>query len=201
MLPTTTVPTLLVHGYLGSSLVWSPVVEHLHRAGVGGIFALRYNSLTSTIEAVADQLAEAAQEVLDRTGADRVNLVGHSLGGLVARYAVQRLGLDLLANAVVTIATPHRGSAFAYAALGPVAPQMRPGARLIADLPPLAASAAVHWLVVEASLDPVAPHVDHDGVRVVVLPTRGHQGILREPSLARTVAAHLLASEPASAVA
>ena len=194
-------PTVLVHGYLGSSLVWSPVIEHLHRAGVGGLYALRYNSLTSPIEAVAEQLVEAAAEVRGRTGADRVNIVGHSLGGLVARYAVQRLGLDAFANAVVTIATPHRGSAFAYAALGPAAPQMRPGARLTAGLPALAATVGVQWLVVEASLDPVAPHTDHADVPVVTLPTRGHQGILREPALARVLAAHLLASEPAAAVA
>ena len=200
-IPLSTIPTLLVHGYLGSTLVWSPLIKDLQRSGLGGFFALRYNSLTSPIEAVADQLDRAAREVLDRTGAERLHVVGHSLGGLVVRYAVQQLGLSSIVSAVVTIATPHRGSAFAYAAVGPAGPQMRPNARLIAALPPLATTGTVRWLVVEGALDPVAPHVDHAGVPVVVLPTRGHQGILRERDLADVLAEHLLACEPSAAVA
>jgi pimeloyl-ACP methyl ester carboxylesterase len=199
--PVTTVPTLLVHGYLGSSLVWAPLVDRMQRAGHGDFFALHYNSLTCPIESVAEQLVGAAYEVLARTGAERLHIVGHSLGGLVARHAVQELGLAPVVSGVVTIATPHRGSAFAYAALGPAGPQMRPNARLIAALPPLAATPGVHWLVVEGALDPVAPHVDHTGVPVVVLPTRGHQGILRDHSLAEVLAGHLLACEPGAAVA
>jgi pimeloyl-ACP methyl ester carboxylesterase len=199
--PVSTIPTLLVHGYLGSTLAWSPLIKELHRSGLGGIFALRYNSLTTPIEVVADQLVRAAHEVLERTGAERLHVVGHSLGGLVARYAVQHLCLSSVVLGAVTIATPHRGSAFAYAAVGPAGPQMRPNARLIAALPPLATTRTVRWLVVEGALDPVAPHVDHAGVPVVVLPTRGHQGILRERALADVLAEHLLACEPAAAVA
>ncbi len=194
--PVSTVPTLLVHGYLGSSLVWAPLVDRMQRAGLGGFFALHYNSLTCPIESVADQLVSAAHEVLARTGADRLHVVGHSLGGLVARHAVQQLGLAAVVSGVVTIATPHRGSAFAWVAPGPAGPQMRPRAHLIDALPPMRSTAGVRWLVVEGAFDPVAPHVDHGDVPVVVLRTRGHQGILREPDLAAVVGEHLLLGEP-----
>src|SRR4029077_11559874 len=41
-----------------------------------------------------------------------VHLVGHSLGGLDARYAVTKLGLDKQVRSVTTIGTPHRGTPF-----------------------------------------------------------------------------------------
>ena len=43
----------------------------------------------------------------------KVILMGHSMGGLDARYAVSKLGMDRHVAAVVTISTPHRGSPFA----------------------------------------------------------------------------------------
>ncbi|GEM_PF-3197554 len=188
---TSTVPVLLVHGYLGSPTVWTPLVEQLHDAGFSNVFALRYNTLTSAIPDIAAQLERAAYEAMGRTGEDGVHVVGHSLGGLVTRYAVQCLGLAARARGVVTIATPHRGSAFAYAALGAAGPQMRPGAELLATLPPLRSSGGVEWLVVDAAHDVVAPRTPHDGVRGAVIPSWGHQAILRQPAVARVVTDHL----------
>jgi triacylglycerol lipase len=167
-----TVPVLLVHGYLGSPACWTPVVEQLHAAGFANIFALRYNTLTSSIPEIAAQLDHAAYEAMTRTGEVRVHLVGHSLGGLVTRYAVQCLGLAARADGVVTIATPHRGSAFAYAAIGAAGTQMRPGAELLATLPPLRTTDDVEWLVVDAAHDVVAPRVAHEGGRGAVVPSR-----------------------------
>ncbi len=187
-----TVPVLLVHGYLGSTTTWSTVVRQLHGAGFANVFTLRYNTLSAAIPEIGAQLHRTAHEAMDRTGEGRVHLVGHSLGGLVVRYAVQRLGLATEAWGVVTVATPHRGSAFAYAAVGAAGAQMRPGAELLAGLPPLRSTEGVQWLVVDAAHDVVAPRVSHEGVAGAVLPSWGHQTILRQPELARLVTEHLL---------
>ena len=199
--PRSTVPVLLVHGYLGTPACWTPLVERLHAAGFANVFALRYNTLTSAIPDIAVQLERAAYEALGRTGEDGVHVVGHSLGGLVTRYAVQCLDLAARARGVVTIATPHRGSAFAYAALGAAGPQMRPGADLLTTLPPLRATQGVQWLVVDAAHDVVAPRSRHDGVRGAVVPSRGHQAILRQPEVARVVVDHLRDCESPAAEA
>lgn len=190
-----TVPVLLVHGYLGSTATWATVARQLHEAGFANVFTLRYNTLTGTIPDIAAQLGHAAYEAIERTGERRVHLVGHSLGGLVTRYAVQRLGLAADAWGVVTVATPHRGSAFAYAAVGAAGAQMRPGAELLAGLPPLQSTERVQWLVVDAAHDVVAPRVPHEGVAGAVLASWGHQTILRQPALARLVTDHLLACQ------
>lgn len=57
-------------------------------------------------------LADQIEEVLAITGAQKVIIIGHSNGGIDARYATtHRLGADKVA-AVVSIASPHRGAEF-----------------------------------------------------------------------------------------
>lgn len=70
------------------------------------------------IEVRAAQLAPQIQSVLSRTGASRVHLIGHSQGGLDARYLVAHLGFGNRVATVTTISTPHRGSRVADIALG-----------------------------------------------------------------------------------
>ncbi|HEX7816378.1 triacylglycerol lipase [Dyella sp.] len=55
-----------------------------------------------------EQLVAYIQQVVVQTGARKVNLIGHSQGGLTARYAAA-VAPDLVAS-VTTIGTPHRGS-------------------------------------------------------------------------------------------
>jgi triacylglycerol lipase len=70
---------------------------------------------TSAIENRAAQLKDQILRRLQaqgRTG-EKIILMAHSLGGLDARYAVTKLGLDRHVAGVVTVSTPHRGTAFA----------------------------------------------------------------------------------------
>ena len=63
-----------------------------------------------------EQLLQQVEEILIKTGAAKVNLVGHSQGGLDARYVASKIPEHVAA--VVTIATPHGGAAIADAMLG-----------------------------------------------------------------------------------
>lgn len=218
-------PVLLVHGYLGTPAGWEPLVPGLHEAGIGDVFTFGYNALASTIPLLAADVVGAAHEAMTRSSTDRVHLVGHSLGGLVIRYAVQRLGLAAAASAVVTVATPHLGSPFAVVAPGIVGAQMRPGSALLAHLPALASTSGVRWLVVDCEQDLVVSRlpsvtgenrIDDPGagaagardaagstgeVTHLVVTGVGHQGILRSDQLRRAVVEHLVATPPLPAVA
>ena len=55
-------------------------------------------------------LAEQVENVLRETGAEKVNLIGHSKGGIDARYAISKLGLANKVASLTTISTPHRGT-------------------------------------------------------------------------------------------
>jgi triacylglycerol lipase len=58
--------------------------------------------------------ATELKQFIDReVPAGPIHLVGHSLGGLDARYAVSNLGLESRVKSLTTIGTPHHGSSFA----------------------------------------------------------------------------------------
>jgi pimeloyl-ACP methyl ester carboxylesterase len=191
--PVTMNPVVLVHGYRSTGAGWSPLVSRLHAAGFANVMALHYDGLASGVPELAAALTQVVSASLARTGHTHVHLVGHSLGGLLVRYAVQRLGLDRLTSTVVTVAAPHRGVPIAWLGRGPAALQMRTGSSLFRELPPLDGTGPVRWAVIHGTADRVvtAP----DGGDVLLLPGYGHHRILAAPELADAVLAHLTAAE------
>ncbi|MGL4422748.1 MAG: esterase/lipase family protein [Gemmataceae bacterium] len=75
---------------------------------------------------IAHRAAELVNILKHEVGPRPMHLIGHSMGGLDARYAVARLGLDRWVRRVTTIGTPHRGSTFADWALVRFARNLRP---------------------------------------------------------------------------
>jgi triacylglycerol lipase len=67
----------------------------------------------NTIEVRSEMWADRLDRIQDTTGADAVVLIAHSMGGLDARYMISEMGLHDRISALVTIATPHRGSSIA----------------------------------------------------------------------------------------
>lgn len=64
-----------------------------------------------------------------------MDIVGHSLGGLIARYYAQRLGGDERVRTLVTLGTPHEGTRVVpLADAHPIVRQMRPGSDVIEEL-------------------------------------------------------------------
>ena len=102
----------------------------LHRRGFGVVHAVNYGSVPAT-SARRRQLRRHVERVGEPTGADKVHIVGHSLGGLIARYYVQRMGGSARVD---TLGSPHRGTLAAYLIPTPLARQLRPGSALLAEL-------------------------------------------------------------------
>lgn len=189
-------PVVLVHGYLGTTAGWGPLVRRLHADGFVNIFTQGYDSLSTGVPQLAAELADQVATIGRGDPRPGVHLVGYSLGGLVARYAVQRLDLDRVARSVATVATPHRGSPLAWLGPGPAAAQLRPGSSLLSDLPPMEATPQVRWAVIHAGSDLVVPPPRPGEGRC--LRGYGHHGILSAPELADVLLTHLRNGEPAS---
>jgi hypothetical protein len=108
--------------------------------------------------------------------------VGHSLGGLIARYYVQRLGGDARVDLVVTVATPHRGTMAAWLLPPlPLARQLRPDSALYAELAEPAPECRTRFVTFSSGGDAVIVparngQLDHPDLptRNVVLPGMGH---------------------------
>ena len=80
-----------------------------------------YYGKQQSSRSVADSAGELKTEIeriLEETGAEKVNIVAHSKGGLDARYAITHLGLADRVASLTTINTPHRGCKFADVLLG-----------------------------------------------------------------------------------
>jgi triacylglycerol esterase/lipase EstA (alpha/beta hydrolase family) len=117
---------ILVHGVLVNDGVWFMMRRRLARSGVAGIYTHNYGPPHEGIERFARQLADRIEQVRNATGAERVALVCHSMGGLVARAYVRDFGAAHVER-IVTIGTPHHGSILAWMYFGRCLAQMRPG--------------------------------------------------------------------------
>jgi triacylglycerol lipase len=120
-------PIVLMHGMSGFGQLDVGVASITYFDGVVQDLAARGESVFVTVvppydtsEARAQALSTQIDAILVRTGKAKVNLVGHSQGGLDARVITSPQGLgygDRVAS-VTTVATPHRGSKVADATLG-----------------------------------------------------------------------------------
>src|SRR5450631_296911 len=126
-------PLILVHGVLVNDGVWFGFRRRLVRAGVSGVYTVNYGPPYADIEHYAGQLAGRIDAVCAATGAQRVVLVGHSMGGLVSRAYLRCFG-PARVERVITIGTPHHGSVLAWSYPGRCLAQMRPGNTWLADL-------------------------------------------------------------------
>ncbi|MFC4606566.1 esterase/lipase family protein [Streptomyces maoxianensis] len=128
-------PAVLLHGFVDNRSVFVLLRRSLARHGWRLLECLNYSPLTCDIRTAAELLGRHIEEICARTGRSEVDIVGHSLGGLIARYYVQRLGGDQRVRTLVSLGTPHSGTSVApLASAHPIVRQMRPGSALIEEL-------------------------------------------------------------------
>src|SRR5215213_8617004 len=99
------IPVLLVHGLVDNRSVFSVMHRSLRRRGFSQVFTWNYSPLLPGIAQGATDLAAHIERICERTGHDQVHVVGHSLGGLISRYLVQRQGGDRRIASLVTLGT------------------------------------------------------------------------------------------------
>lgn len=106
-------PVLLVHGAgfrdktLGFINYWGRIPEYFSRHGV----AVHYGGTDAwaSIEKNAETLKNKINALIREEGAEKVNIIAHSRGGLEARYLIGSLGMDYAVASLTTISTPHYG--------------------------------------------------------------------------------------------
>src|SRR5256885_11466840 len=177
---------VLVHGYLGNRSCFFPLAAYLKARGVGPVLSFSYSG-TKGVDGAALELRDFLQQ---RVRGGRVDLVCHSLGGIVARTYLQLLGGARRVDRCITLGTPHRGTYNAYWLLSRVGRELRPDSRLLERLESTrsAASGVRFSSIVAGSDNIVIPRVfsamDED---VVQVPDLGHMGLLFSPTVFRAV--------------
>lgn len=146
-------PILLVHGIMDNRSVFTVFRRSLRRRGFGAVHAVNYSLFTGDIRTAAHQLRGHVEQLRERTGAEKVHIVGHSLGGMIARYYVQRMGGAAVVDTLVTMGSPHGGTLTAHLLPTPLARQLRPGSDLLEELGRRSPGCSTRFLVVWSRID------------------------------------------------
>lgn len=175
---------VLLHGLFATAGVLRPLKQRIeqetgfHTASFSYVPGPGVNSIAVELGNLVQRLPRGA----------RVHLVGHSLGGVVARYFVQELGGDPRVQHTVSLGSPFGGTATARLMPGRAGRDIRPGSvlleRLCSDaashpVPHLSISGAEDTLVLSGSRLPGSEHIELAGC--------GHNGLLFDPRAAGLV--------------
>ncbi len=187
------VPVLLVHGVLCNAGVWARAARFLRDKQVAGVYSLSYGPPLASIELFAEQLARKIDGVLAATGARRVIVIAHSMGGLVVRAYLRRFGSDRLAR-VMSIGAPHHGSMHAWFFPGVSLAQLRPGNAWLAALNAESLDPSLRFLSLWSWHDSmVAPQTSSElpGSIDATLVGVGHNALLTDPHVFSRVLAEI----------
>jgi triacylglycerol lipase len=125
-------PVVLVHGIYSSSGDMTRLARHLEREG-REVFCLDLDPCDGRcgLDELAGQLCAFIEEKVPR---GKFDLVGFSMGGLISRYYVQRLGGAERVEHFITLAAPHNGTVTAGINRPPGVLQMRRSSDFLRDL-------------------------------------------------------------------
>lgn len=129
-------PVLLVHGWgMSSWSAWPIIKSRLERDGYK-VYTIDFSNNIGSNKRNAEELRAKVDGILAETGAPKVDIVAHSMGGLSTRYYVKYLGGGAKVNDVVELGSPNHGTAVALVAFGisPGAREMLPCCPFLNDL-------------------------------------------------------------------
>ncbi len=196
-------PVLLVHGFGGAKSSWSLVAQALSDRGLS-VDAMAYAPVGNSVEQLADKLVAHVEIMLSRTGAEKVHLVGHSLGGVIIAQAISDPRLNGRVETVITLGSPFGGSP--WAGVLPVVDMvraLRPGSTLLRRLACTPLPDGVRWLSVTAALDIIVPGLrsmpPHPQAETITVNDVGHLGMLLSRRVIGYITAALCPDESATA--
>ncbi len=107
-------PILFVHGYLESESLWTTMIRSFEREGWTReeLNNWRYNTAQSNVT-TAREVRTKVEEILRRTGATKVDIISHSMGGLNTRYYLKNLGGTEKVDDWVSLGGPNHGTSTA----------------------------------------------------------------------------------------
>jgi pimeloyl-ACP methyl ester carboxylesterase len=191
-------PIVLVHGLIDNRSIFTLLRRQLRRRGFGRVMTLNYSPLVQDVRSVAERLGALIERTCEETGYERVHVIGHSLGGLVARYYVQRLGGDARVHTLCTLGSPHGGTWAARLVPQRLVRQLRPGSDLLKELEAPAPGIRTRFVAFWSDLDQLvvpkrSARIDHPDLaaRNVLLRGVGHMSLPIDGRVVREITALL----------
>ena len=192
------VPVVLVHGYGHNRSGWFVLDRRLRRAGFTSVHTLNYWPVGAGVPTLAAALAARVEEIRDRTGHDRVHVVGHSLGGIILRWFAQEMGGAAVIDTAITLSSPHGGAPVARLAPERTAQDLRPGSWVLRRLD-AGASTDIRWIAYYCRIDALVPgtcgRLNIPEAVNIEVPGHGHLSMLLSARVASSVTEQLEAAE------
>ena len=191
-------PIILVHGLVDNRSIFTLLRRALRRRGFGRVMTLNYSPFTQDVRSVAQRLAQLVEKTCEETGYERVHVIGHSLGGVIARYYVQKLDGDARVHTLCTLGSPHAGTFAAHLLPQKVVKQLRPGSDVMNELAEPAPHLRTRFVAFWSDLDQLvvpkrSARIDHPDLaaRNVLLRGVGHMSLPIDGRVVREITALL----------
>ena len=156
-------PVILVHGFLGTRGTMQPMTRRLRSDG-RVVFSYSFGTFqTRSLRNSSEGLAQHVRRICEELDIDKVDLVGFSMGGLVAMHAVKFLSAHTHVDKLVTLGSPFQGSPLAYpgvalfGAFSPSVWQVVPNSRFLRELATAPMPDGVAFRQIHGSMDFFAP--------------------------------------------
>jgi triacylglycerol lipase len=153
-------PILFVHGFNSSGSVWTTMIASFKADGWTDAQLVNWSYNTSQSNATtAQQIRTKVDSILLATGATKVDVITHSMGGMSSRYYAKNLGGDAKIDAWVSLGGPNHGTTWAYGCITTSCVEMRPGSTFLKSLnatdeTPGAPRYATWWSACDSVIEP-----------------------------------------------
>jgi len=178
-------PVLLIHGYLGTRGALY-VLEHRLKADGISVFSFNLGTLNvRDIRGSAFLIHRKVETILAQTSVKKIDIIGHSMGGLIGLYYVKKLGGHEKVRKLIMLGTPIKGTwaallgVFTPAVVSASAWQLLPGSRFLGELESGELPEGVQYFTIAAQRDRLCPQesASVDGAEALTVPL-GHTSLV-----------------------
>jgi len=173
-------PILLLHGLFNNRASWFWFKWSLRRRGFNNLVTINLSSYHNE-ESLTEQVAKRVDELRISLNVEKVHLVGHSMGGIIARNYLQLRGGESKVDRCVFLGTPYAGSKLTPFALSPLSNALVPNSEFLtrlreSPLPEHTKLINIYSIKDNMVIPTQSAHLE--GVENIVLDRIGHTGLL-----------------------
>jgi pimeloyl-ACP methyl ester carboxylesterase len=175
------VPILFIHGIFHNRSAFAWLKTRLAWEGWPHFKEINLSTSRHTVAEMAEQTAFHVQSLRARCQVPQIDIVAHSMGGIIARYYIQMLGGDGKVRHLITLGTPHRGTLLSQYSRLPYFRELSPESQTIQRLNQRTLPRLTQGLAISGNLDIFMQPRDcswWEGMRNIELSNVGHAGLL-----------------------
>jgi pimeloyl-ACP methyl ester carboxylesterase len=174
---------LLLHGLFHNRTCWSWLRYCLRRRGMTSVHTLNLPPWFD-VETLVERIDQRIDELRFASGADKVHLVGHSMGAMLARHYLQLRGGAAKVASATLLGAPNAGSKLVPFALTPLGELLLPGSEFLERLAEAPLPEGVPLRNIYSRHDNMVVPADNghlEGAENVLLTGIGHASLLYHP--------------------